>query len=337
MNLQKRKIVDLPWVYATAELTLGGKRYLSAISEARDGHAYIIDPETFEAADLWVGDTGVMNLIQIPGREQLLVITRFYPVFQSQEAQICLLTPSQKGYMAPWTIKPVMQLPFCHRIGIVQSENGLFVIGCQLCRDKDFQEDWSQPGGIWMAPIPDAPDGEWKLTRVFDGLTKNHGLFIAQGNQVYISCENGVLLFDMARYQTGQTVRPTLVTTTPTSDIWLAQGAQALLVGAIEPFHGDTLSIYNLTATGYNRQEFYAIHFGHVVWLGNVLGKACAIVGNRGGDKSLRLITLDTGETLTLDSDVGPTQITVYEDGGQFHILAANHGAGEVCLYTLTA
>ena len=89
-----------------------------------------------EYAELWQGDTGVMNVIQIPGTEQLLAITRFYPIFQSREAAICLLTPPADGYMKPWTIREVALLPFCHRIGVVESRNGLFLLGCQLCHDK---------------------------------------------------------------------------------------------------------------------------------------------------------------------------------------------------------
>ena len=76
MKIEKRKICDLPMVYVTAELTLGGKRYLAAASEAPGEHAYIIDPETGDYAELWQGDTGVMNIIQIPGEERLLATVR---------------------------------------------------------------------------------------------------------------------------------------------------------------------------------------------------------------------------------------------------------------------
>lgn len=210
MMMEKRKLAELPMVYVTAELSLQGKRYLAAASEARGEKAYILDPETGECSELWQGDTGVMNVVQIPGREQLLAIVRFYPVFQSKEAAICLLEPTEAGYMSPWKIREVLPLPFCHRIGVVENEHGLFVLGCQLCRDKDFQEDWSQPGALWMAPIPENPDDTWEMTKMFDGLTKNHGLFIEDGNQVYICAENGVMLFDLSDYRAGETAMPSI-------------------------------------------------------------------------------------------------------------------------------
>lgn len=336
MHIEKMKIADLPAVYATAELCLDGRRYLAAVSEARGERAYIIDPETLESADLWLGDTGVMNVVQIPGRNQLLAITKFYPVFQSREAAICLMEPTEKGFLSPWKITEVMKLPYCHRIGVIESENGLFVLGCQLCRDKDFQEDWTKPGAVWAAPIPKDADGEWKLTKVFDGLTKNHGLFIEGGSRAYVCSENGVLLFDMARYRAGEALFPTLLSTTPTSDWWISREGGEKIAGAIEPFHGDTLSLYGLDETACERKARFDIAFGHVVWLGTLFGRSAAIVGNRGGGRTLDVLFWREGETVTLDRDVGPTQITVYEDGDRVKVFSANHGAGEISLYTLS-
>lgn len=337
MNIEKHKIVDLPMVYVTAELNLGGKRYLAAVSEAPGEHAYIIDPETKDYAELWQGETGVMNVIQIPGTDKLLTITRFYPIFQSKEAAICLLEPTENGYMSPWKIREVLRLPFCHRIGIVQNDNGLFVIGCALCEDKAFQDDWSQPGAIWMAPIPENTDDEWQMTKVFGGLTKNHGLHIEDGNQVYICAENGVLHFDMAAYKAGETLMPTLVTATPTSDISITHADGECLAGVIEPFHGNTLALYALGKNRYELKGKWDIDFGHVCWVGDVLGKTALIAGSRGGNKQLEVIYAESGERVVLGEGVGPTQVSVYREADCVKILAANHGAGEVSLYTLTA
>lgn len=336
MRIDKRKIVDLPMVYVTGEIFLQGKRYLAAVSEARDEKAYIIDSETGEYAELWRGDTGVMNVIQIPGREQLLAIVRFYPVFQSKEAAVCLLEPGENGYMSPWKMREVLPLPYCHRIGIVENRNGLFVLGCQLCRDKDFQEDWTKPGTLWMSPVPQQPDGEWKWTKMFDGLTKNHGLFIENGNQVYICAENGVLHFDLSSYCEAETAVPELLTTTPTSDISIAEINGRKYAGVIEPFHGDTASVYQLSDQSYERLHSYDINFGHVIWIGELFGRASLIAGSRGGDRKIEIIDLETGVRTLIESEVGPTQISVYEEGDTVKILSANHGSGEVTLYTLS-
>lgn len=335
MIIKKQKIADLPMVYVTAELSLHGKRYLAAASEERNGKAFIIDPETGEYTELWKGDTGVMNIVQIPGREQLLAITRFYPVFQSREAAICILEPDSDNYMSEWKMREVISLPFCHRIGIVENDNGLFVLGCQLCHDKDFQDDWSKPGALWMAPLPEKANGEWKITKIFDGLTKNHGLFIEKGNQVYICAENGVLYFDLSCYSEGQTTIPRLLTTTPTSDIAFAEAEGQKYAGVIEPFHGDKAAVYKVSDQSYEQICSYDINFGHVVWLGELFGRLSLIVGSRGGEKQLEIIDLKTESRTLIEAGIGPTQISVYKEGKDIKVLSANHGSGEVTLYSL--
>lgn len=335
MKIQKTRLAELPWVYSTAEVNLEGKRYLVAASEGRGERAYIIDAQTLQSSELWIGDTGVMNVVQIPGRSQLLAITGFYPVFQSREAAVCLLEPTSRGYLSPWRITRVLELPFCHRIGIVQNPHGLFLIGCQLCADKDFQEDWTKPGAIWAAPIPQKAEGPWEWSKVFEGLTKNHGLFIENGHQVYIGSGNGLMLFDMAHYRGGERLWPKLVSTTPTSDLWIAGNGEERVLAAIEPFHGNTLGVYRLEEGSCEAQWKRDIDFGHVVWAGRVFGEQAVILGNRGGEKALELVFWQRGETVILDRDAGPTQITVYEEGNEVRILCASHAAGEVCLYTL--
>ena len=92
MNIMRKKILDLPGVYSTAALNLDGKLYFAVASENRGEKAYIIDADSLEYSLLWDDEnSGVMNVIQIPGENRLLCITKFYPVFQSKEAEICLL------------------------------------------------------------------------------------------------------------------------------------------------------------------------------------------------------------------------------------------------------
>lgn len=341
MHIIKKKLADLPAVYVTEVLSLRGRRYLAVASENRGEKALIFDADTLEMSELWQGDTGVMNIVQIPGTEKVLCITRFYPVFQSKEAIICLLEPTENGILSPWKISHVLDLPFCHRIGIVSVGTRQYLLGSTLCKDKEFQEDWSQPGAIYTAPIPESPGEEWKLTQVFGGLTKNHGLFIEDGNQVYIATDNGLMLFDFSSYEAGETLLPRLLTTTPTSDLAVAASNKEhpdgdKLIVTIEPFHGDLLGVYSCTEDCYAPLTTRPISFGHAVWVGDVFGQRTIIVGNRGDEKTLEMYRGENMEKTVIDRMVGPTQISVYEEEGTLRILSANHGAGEVALYTLT-
>lgn len=336
MKIEKRKIIDIPAVYVAAEMSVNNRRYFFVASENKGEHAYIIDGTSLTCADLWKGDTGVMNIIGIPGYNQLLCITKFYPIFQSKETAISLLEPAENDIMSIWNKKEIMQLPYCHRIGIIKNINGLFLLCCTLCENKDFQEDWTKPGAIFISPIPAFSNiDKWKLTKIFDGLTKNHGLFIENDSIAYIASENGVMQFDFKNYKSGEKLFPTLLTTEPTSDLWVMNNRGKKMIGTIEPFHGNRLRIYECYKNNYHPLWSCNINFGHVVWLGEIYGKDAIIVGNRGGRKELKLLFWRTDEQIDIDEDVGPTQITVFKDNKIVKILSANHGAGNVSLYTI--
>ena len=129
---------------------------------------------------------------------------------------------------------------------------------------------------------------------------------------------------------------PKLVTTTPTSDICISKDKEGMLAGVIEPFHGDKLALYRITDNTYDLLSDYDIDFGHVVWVGSLFGRTAVIAGSRGGEqKQLEIISPEDGTRTILDTDVGPTQITVYEDKNTIKILSANHGSGDISLYTL--
>ena len=327
MKIEKTHLVDIPAVYVTAILHLAGKEYFALASENRDEKVVIIDADTLEVSPLWTGDTGCMNIVQIPGTEKLLCITKFYPVFQSKEAEICMLEPTDKGYMSPWKKTTIMKLPFCHRIGVITTNSKMFLLASTLCDDKEFQDDWRKPGAIYTAPI-DEKLTEWTLTKHVGGLLKNHGLCIDKENQVYTSSENGILHFDFSNYVEGASVKPTLLTGFPTSDISFNDG----MIATIEPFHGNVAKLYDS-----NIKEVYScdIDFGHVVWLGNILGKPSMILGSRGGRKQLELIDVHSMERTIIDEGIAPTQISVVSRDETSVILSANHGAGNAFLYTL--
>lgn len=327
MNIDAKKLADLPAVYVTAELMLGGKRYFAAASENPGEHAYIFDPETGEKAELWTGDTGCMNIIQIPNTEKLLCITKFYPVFKSKDAEVSILEPTEKGYMSPWKKTVVFHLPYVHRIGCFTSKGKNYVIACALCKDKDFVEDWSKPGAVYVAPIEDK--NKWSLTMQVNGLLKNHGLFISGDSDVYVTSENGIMYFDFSAYEEGNIVKPALISGFPTSDISI----DAEKLAAIEPFHGNKVRVYDKKM---NILKEYDITFGHVVWVGTILGDECLIIGERGDKKELTVHNLRTNEKTILGEGVGPTQISVISEENKAIVLSANHGAGTVDLYTLT-
>lgn len=346
MKIKKNKICDLPGVYVTSTFnSVEGKQYLICASENKGEGVFLIDRKTLSTTNLWTEPTGVMNIIQYPNQNRLAAITKFYPIFQSKDAHVNDVIPSANGLLNEWTLNEVLPLPFCHRIGFFQGKNETFLVACTLCENKDFQEDWSKPGAVYVCQIPKTIDKAWKYEKIYCGLTKNHGLYIFENSHVYITAEEGILLFDFSEFVFGCTCEPKIISTIPTGDIMVSDIDNDGLFEfcCIEPFHGNILSLYKYQKEGNVKKLFSIdIDFGHVCWLGKIYLNPAIIVGNRGGNKSLDMYICegDIGDIAAwkknvLDSGVGPTQITVYKDNGKVNVLSANHGLGEVAVYEL--
>jgi hypothetical protein len=113
-------------------------------------------------------------------------------------------------------------------------------------------------------------------------------------------------------------------------------------MGTIEPFHGNSFALYRLLDTGLALLHRSDLEFGHVVWIGQLFGFPSAITANRGGDKAMVLYQNKTGNIATdrwektiIDRGTGATQISVFSGQGKVYIFAANHGVGEIALYTI--
>lgn len=336
MHIEKKKLMDIKDVYVAETLILGNTRYYAVASEMKGEGAFLINSETLNVTPFWTDESGVMNIIQLPFSDNVLCIDKFYPVFQSKEAEISILSPSGNEYGTTWSRKSIKKLPFCHRIGIVRGKEDNFLIACTLCEDKKFQDDWSKPGSVFVASISDSlRTGEWDFLRICDGLVKNHGLYI-DNNHVYIASEKGIIYLDFSSYWFGKNIKPEIISTVPTSDLCICSLGKRKIMATIEPFHGDRISVYELYDGTVKSMWTTGISFGHVIWCGKVLGEFCVIAGSRGGEKRLELYGIDGKLKAVIDDNVGPTQISVFSicDDETF-ILSANHGIGEVALYSI--
>jgi hypothetical protein len=347
MNISKRKLADLEGVYSTIIIELEGKQYLVGASENRDKMSLLFSPPNWEASLLWKEPSGVMNIIQVPGSNpRLLSITDFYPVFQSENAAVHEVYP-RENFKEPWKINRILSVPFVHRIGLIECKGIPYLLCCSLCESKAFQDDWSKPGSLFVSTIPEKDRADdWQLKRIFHGLTKNHGLFIYNKNQVYVTAEEGIFFFDFSCYDFNKPIDPVHISKTPASDIFIddIDDDGNLEIGTIEPFHGNVFALYRLAGDVLQPLYKSELNFGHVVWIGKLFGYPSAITANRGGGKEFILYQNKTKnientqwEKTVIDSGTGTTQISVFSGEGKYHIFAANHGIGEIALYTGTA
>lgn len=343
MKVKKVPLAKLPWVYAVTTLELGGKTYCLAASEleGEGGSALLIDPETGEVHTIWDGPGGVMSLVPIPGEDgAFLSIDEFYPVFKSEKASIHRTQLSFANGVLQVEKKLLCRLPFTHRITLLQEKDGLFLAAANLCSHKDYVEDWSHPGGIHIGTYHS--DGV-TLTSIYQGLTKNHGMYTEQrpdGDVLWIGAQEGIVR--CWRQDGGW--KTELVLEEETSDMWLSDldGDGEAEIAVIQGFHGNTASILKWADGRLEKQVTVPIDFGHVVWTGQVLGRPSMITASRAGRMELALHTVRVEggtfhlDTSVLDEGTGATQIAVDNRGDCVRVFCANHETGTVDLYVLS-
>jgi hypothetical protein len=308
-------------------------------------YSFTMDGE--KADTLWEGPGGVMTLLQFHGREDVLLATqKFYSPNDSAQAKIVYYTKDENG----WTCHVLCDLPFVHRFGIIENITGKYLVACTLKSAHAFKNDWTCPGRIWTAKLPESllefnEDHQLELTPLVSGLYKNHGFAVhenADGSSfAVVGTENGVYkVCPPGLYGTECTAECLLET--PASDVLYLDfdndGERELLV--LSPFHGDTLSVYKMINGAfekvYEREE--KMPFIHAIYGAYVNGRCVAFVGNRQEAKELIALEYKDGsyQVSILDQGAGPANCMYYSDNGRDMLLAANRETDEIALYELS-
>lgn len=339
MRVLKQHLADLDAVYVVSSIEISGQRNLLAATEGH-GQCLIFSPPDWHQSVVWDGPGGSMTLAGLPCQPNaFLGIQEFFPVFQSEGAGVVLAQLRDDG----WNVRRVFDLPFIHRFEVVPVEGRVFVLAASLCGGKDFRDDWSRPGALYVAEVPHDLSGQWPLREIKTGITRNHGMCRARlsgEDAILVTGAEGAFVVHPPK-KLGEEWRVEQIMSHEVSEAvaFDLDGDGVEEIATIEPFHGDKLGVYKKTASGYREVYSQAIAFGHALWAGKLLGRPGLLIGNRGGSKGLAMLTpaasdLGSFDSAEIDSGVGPTQFLVLPETNQ--LLSANHGAGEVALYTFS-
>lgn len=343
MNIQKQVLACLAEVYAVCAIDFSGKACFLAATESH-GQCLLFTPPEWSSSEVWSKPGGTMSLVPLPQNPGMfLAIQNFFPIFKSENADIVLVkfNHAQKQ----WDVKHIVDLPFVHRFDILCAGTKQYMVASTLCAAKKYQEDWSQPGMVYVGEIPDNPEGKWSLQPLIQGITRNHGMCAAvfeQQQVILVSGDEGVFLIK-APNPTNKDWNYERLIDHAVGDVCVydidGDGHNEIIT--IEPFHGDTLRIYKNDGDCWKSVFSTSLNFGHTIWSGKILGTDSILVGNRGGDKELAVLSpvggdLQRMKRVVIEKGVGPTQTTVINQSDKTLILSANHARGEVALYTLT-
>ncbi len=344
--MEKKVLAELEKCYSIAPLHYQGKDHILVAAEKTD-RCILFDAQGKEECTVWDGPGGVMTMVQVPGTDgEFLATHKFYSPNDSKEAKIIRAVPDGTG---KWTVTTLVDLPFVHRFDILKSGGETYLIACTLKSGHEFKDDWSNPGKIYVARLPEDlsafdEDHQLPLAVLKDGMLKNHGYckVAEDGEESSVVCsENGVFRCFPPKSPDGSWEVIQLLDT-PASDAVMidldGDGSRELIV--ISPFHGDTLSIYRENEGHYDLDYTYPerAEFLHAIWSGTIGGRPAAVIGHRKGARRLLMFSWCEEKKAyrfrTLDDDCGPANVYGYQADGKDVLIAANREMNEIAMYT---
>lgn len=346
MKISKSVISNLTKCYSIAPLTYNGRRHILVAAE-KQNPCYLFDLDGNLEDTVWQEPGGVMSMVQVPGSNGVFLAThKFYSPNDSKEAKIVIVSPIKKG---KWEIRTLVDLPHVHRFDIVTRNGVNYLIACTLKSGHEYKDDWSMPGKVYAAVLPDDlsrfnENNQLEMDVIRDNMLKNHGYYRVNDDGVdtcLISCNDGVYQF----------IPPALP-----ADSWNVKklveeaGSDAVLVDLdqdgekelvmISPFHGENIYFYKKFNGVYEKVYSYdTAYFAHAIYGGTLKGKPAVIIGHRKGERKLLLFTFDSGkgryEVTVLDHDCGPANVFKYERNGEEVLISTNREIDEVAMYTV--
>ncbi len=337
MRFEKRITVELPLCYAAGAVTVGGTVRLLFAPDG-PGPCYAVDPVTGDRETVWSGPGGTMSLVPLPGTDgDLLAVQGFFPDFKAEGAGIVRVRRGTGG----WTVEPFLELPFVHRFGLIEGSGTRYLVAATLCSGKEYVDDWRSPGAVLAGELNDdfSPPA---LSPVLPALHKNHGFCITDGGKaVLVSGEEG--LYELAPPERpGGTWAVRQIFDRPVSDIAVCDidGDGLDELAAIEPFHGDTFTVYKPRGSAY--EPLYRIPeplpFCHAIRGGALRGGPAFLGGNREGRRELFVLRFRNGEFVkeTIEAGKGPSNVCVVP-GPAYDLLAvASRETGEGAVFVVT-
>lgn len=347
MKVKKKVISNLTKCYSIAPLRCQDRDCLLVAAEKQDP-CILFDLDGNELGKVWDGPGGTMSMVQVPGSDgQFLATHKFYSPNDSKEAKIVIVTLQADG---SWQVCTLVNLPFVHRFDIVQRNGVNYLIACTLKSGHQFKEDWSMPGKVYAAVLPENlsdfnEEHQLEMKIIRSDMLKNHGYYRIRENNMdtcIISADDGVFRFIPPEAADGEWHIEQLLRT-PASDAVLVDldedGEMELAV--LSPFHGDQICIYKKVDGQFEKVYEYEkpAEFTHAIYGGDLCGRKALVVGHRKGERNLIVFTWNektqTYEAEVIDRDCGSANVFCYEKDGRSILISANREIDEVAFYTL--
>lgn len=331
MNIKKTTLCEIEKCYACLGLRDSGGPVLYFAGEG-NGSLRAFRGERFEKSTLiWEGGGGTMSIVSLEDTDGWLLVSRgFYSMVDSAKSTIEIVRRTNGGY----SHEPVAELPYLHRFGALKGADGRrWVLACSIAGYKQDKDDWSHPGAVYCAQLPEdlTQKFELLLEKLPGEFTMNHGFCMVHGADedcAYIASKEGVFRLSPP---CGADNPWTFVHVldVPVSDIAVcdidADGVDEL--AALLPFHGNECRLYKLDGT--MREIWHCTEnndFYHTVISGHLGGRDIFVIGAR--KQKAQLYTLSWNgadyEEVVLDEGAGPSNAAILNLPDRDILLAAD-------------
>lgn len=341
MKFTKQILEEQDHCYAVNVMESDGEPYVFYAVENR-GNCLAWDCATLTKRKVvWDQPGGTMGLVAIPGKPgEFLAIQKFFRLYDWEEACLVWVIPDGAG---GFQVKELFTLPYLHRFDLLERNGKVWFIGCTLAAHKQTREDWSIPGSVYVAPLPEDAGQPFELTELRNDFFQNHGYtrIKKEGSDCgIVTCEQGVFVFTPPSDADGEWTVEKLMSQ-PTSDAALIDidGDGEAEIATIEAFHGRYFRIYKRMEGVWTKvfEHPEVSDFYHVVKAGILCGKPVFVGGCRRGKQQLFVVTYNSSigefEITTVDEGVGPSNVALYNGPSGDFIFSANREAAMAVVY----
>lgn len=343
MNIKKVKTHELEKCYSIAPLTFQGKKHILVAAE-KVNKCLMFDLDGNYEETVWDEPGGTMSMVQVPGTNgQFLATHKFYSPNDSKEAKIVVVTPNEDG---TWKVETLVDLPHVHRFDIISRDGVNYIIAATLCSGRDFKDDWSYKGKVYVAKLPEDlsvynANNQLPMSVIKEELLKNHGYFRGEEKGYHYSVvgtEEGIYKITPPAKGAEDFVIEQLLDS-PASDMTLVDldgdGLDEMVV--FSPFHGANVDVYKIIDGKYQKVFSYgeSFDFSHAIWSGEIAGKKIALLGNRERTKQLMGLYMEDGQCKTevYDENIGVANTYSYKNENKEYIVSANRESNEIAFY----
>ena len=246
MKIEKKYLDEMKRCYCASNISFDGENHVLLASEDPEVACNMYYGKDFEKKqNVWTIPGGCMSIVPIPGKEkEFLAVQEFYLKVTPSLAKIVW----GKYEDGEWKFKDVVSIPYVHRFGIFHANGINYLIAATVATSKKEKNDWSVPGRIYVAELPEDPSKGVELEILVDGLYRNHGFWQTKkgGKDVgYFGSDQGILRVSAPEKRGGQWKTELImeghIGEIATIDID-NDGEDEIMT--IEEFHGDTIQIY---------------------------------------------------------------------------------------------